>query len=92
MDVPNPDVEKATCPNCDRLVAAARFAPHLEKCMGMGRNSSRISSRRIASREGTNYFGAVVTDDEDDADWSGEKRKKKLQKAAPSLGAKKNGK
>lgn len=23
-----------TCPNCDRLVAASRFAPHLEKCMG----------------------------------------------------------
>lgn len=22
------------CPNCDRLVAASRFAPHLEKCMG----------------------------------------------------------
>ena len=23
-----------TCPNCDRPVAASRFAPHLEKCMG----------------------------------------------------------
>jgi SAGA-associated factor 11 len=23
-----------TCPNCDRLVACSRFAPHLEKCMG----------------------------------------------------------
>ena len=23
-----------TCPNCERLVAASRFAPHLEKCMG----------------------------------------------------------
>ena len=24
-----------TCPNCDRPVASSRFAPHLEKCMGM---------------------------------------------------------
>lgn len=24
-----------TCPKCDRAVAAARFAPHLEKCMGI---------------------------------------------------------
>ncbi|KAL9921277.1 SAGA-associated factor 11 homolog [Glossina fuscipes] len=35
------------CPNCDRTVAAVRFAPHLEKCMGMGRSSARIASRRI---------------------------------------------
>jgi len=34
------------CPNCQRNLAASRFAPHLEKCMGMGRNSSRIASRR----------------------------------------------
>lgn len=24
-----------TCPKCERAVAASRFAPHLEKCMGM---------------------------------------------------------
>uniref|UniRef100_A0A182YGF4 SAGA-associated factor 11 homolog n=1 Tax=Anopheles stephensi TaxID=30069 RepID=A0A182YGF4_ANOST len=68
------------CPNCNRIVAASRFAPHLEKCMGMGRNSSRIASRRIANTRdvGTgNYFGGDE-DDEDDADWSGEKRKKKI--------------
>ena len=34
------------CPNCQRNMAASRFAPHLEKCMGMGRLSSRIASRR----------------------------------------------
>lgn len=27
-------VAYCTCPNCERPVAAARFAPHLEKCMG----------------------------------------------------------
>ncbi|QQP51622.1 SAGA-associated factor 11 -like protein, partial [Caligus rogercresseyi] len=39
---------ECVCPNCSRNLAASRFAPHLEKCMGMGRNSSRIASRRIA--------------------------------------------
>lgn len=29
------------CPNCDRNLAASRLAPHLEKCMGMGRLSFR---------------------------------------------------
>ena len=45
------------CPNCQRNLAASRFAPHLEKCMGMGRNSSRIASRRLAKggQEVTSY-------------------------------------
>ena len=30
------------CPQCDRNLAASRFAPHLEKCMGMGRNSRLV--------------------------------------------------
>lgn len=47
IDLPDVDVfgsasvKKAidcTCPNCDRLVAASRFAPHLEKCMGKSWN------------------------------------------------------
>ena len=45
----NPPAKKqleCICPNCKRNLAASRFAPHLEKCMGMGRNSSRIASRR----------------------------------------------
>ena len=37
---------ECVCPNCQRNLAASRFAPHLEKCMGMGRNSSRLASRR----------------------------------------------
>ncbi|XP_034834237.1 SAGA-associated factor 11 homolog isoform X2 [Maniola hyperantus] len=74
-----------SCPNCERPVSATRFAPHLEKCMGMGRNSSRIASRRIASnsREPTSYAG-LLSDDEDDADWSGaplysERRKRRMK-------------
>lgn len=38
--------KECECPNCKRLIAASRFAPHLEKCLGMGRNSSRIANRR----------------------------------------------
>ena len=43
---------ECACPNCGRNIAAIRFAPHLEKCMGMGRSSSRIATRRIASYNG----------------------------------------
>lgn len=32
------------CPNCHRILAPIRFAPHLEKCMGRGRSSVRTSS------------------------------------------------
>lgn len=42
--------KECECPNCKRLIAASRFAPHLEKCLGMGRNSSRIANRRSVSK------------------------------------------
>lgn len=60
----------------------------------MGRNSSRIASRRIQnanSREGNNYIAAGLSDDEDDHDWAGDKRKKKIQPVRTN-GSKKNGK
>ncbi|KAK7592836.1 hypothetical protein V9T40_007588 [Parthenolecanium corni] len=41
------DTNECVCPNCGRMLGALRFAPHLEKCVGMGRSSSRIASRRI---------------------------------------------
>ncbi|CAG7819227.1 unnamed protein product, partial [Allacma fusca] len=46
------------CPKCKRTLAAARFAQHLEKCMGMGRNSSRIASRRLAAASTSNNSNA----------------------------------
>lgn len=42
--------KECECPNCKRLIAASRFAPHLEKCLGMGRNSSRIANRRSVNK------------------------------------------
>ena len=63
---------ECVCPNCQRNLAASRFAPHLEKCMGMGRNSSRIASRRLANsnkdKDGSNYREDDGPDDEDE-DW-----------------------
>lgn len=102
IDLPNVDVfgtanvKKAfdcTCPNCDRLVSANRFAPHLEKCMGMGRAMGRKASRRIASTRDTgNYYGsAIALSDEEDEEWQGEKKKKKLASIRAN-GSKKNGK
>lgn len=35
-----------TCPECSRNISAARLAPHLEKCMGMGRLSARAASNK----------------------------------------------
>lgn len=79
------------CPNCQTKVAASRFAPHLEKCMGMGRNSSRIASRRIANaRENINTL-SLHSDDDDDMEWAGEKRRKKIG-SRNNNGSKKNGK
>lgn len=61
---------ECTCPNCQRNLAASRFAPHLEKCMGMGRNSSRLASRRLAtSGKEANYRESGVEEDEDDEEW-----------------------
>lgn len=73
--------QECNCPNCDRGVAACRFATHLEKCMGMGRNSSRIASRRIAnnSKDLSNFSGGI-SDDDDDVDWSLNNDKRKRRK------------
>lgn len=45
-----PDAQAAgelyDCPQCRRKFPSGRYAIHLEKCLGMGRQSTRISSRR----------------------------------------------
>lgn len=108
VDMPNFDIfgistakkpMDITCPNCDRPVSAARFAPHLEKCMGMGRISSRIASRRLATKDSTSASSSssssylqtnAGSDDEDDVDWSSEKRRKKSSQNSRNNGSKKN--
>jgi len=36
-------LDLVVCPNCARKVSSGRFAPHLEKCMGGGRQSHKAS-------------------------------------------------
>ncbi|XP_069179759.1 ataxin-7-like protein 3 isoform X1 [Procambarus clarkii] len=75
---------ECVCPSCSRNLAASRFAPHLEKCMGMGRNSSRIASRRIqnSTKENTqNHTGG--SDDDDDDDWVIDRKRKRRDKNSP---------
>lgn len=69
--VPVKKQHECVCPNCSRNLAASRFAPHLEKCMGMGRNSSRIASKRIANTSiKNNESDAEEFDNNADSDWS----------------------
>jgi len=62
---------ECVCPHCQRNMVASRFAPHLEKCMGMGRNSSRVASKRIAnSRKSDGSDNEADNDDANDNDWT----------------------
>ena len=62
---------ECVCPHCDRTLVAQRFAPHLEKCMGMGRNSSRIASKRIANTGKTGADSDLEDcDKSSDNDWN----------------------
>ncbi|XP_021948280.1 SAGA-associated factor 11 homolog isoform X2 [Folsomia candida] len=122
------------CPRCRRTLAAQRFAPHLEKCMGMGRNSSRIASRRLAqgsssqnsqngngstgsgsqghekasSHQGNSAAGSAVSsqshqngdvaseeehfeEDEDDEDWTMERKRKHTKKGTEKISPKRKG-
>ncbi|CAG0886379.1 unnamed protein product [Cyprideis torosa] len=57
------------CPHCSRMVNAFRFAPHLEKCMGMGgRTSGRLATRRLREDVGNSGDGDDSPEDDTD-DW-----------------------
>ncbi|XP_061413395.1 ataxin-7-like protein 3 isoform X2 [Lethenteron reissneri] len=81
------------CPNCGRTIAAARFAPHLEKCLGMGRNSSRLANRRLANSNSNNMTKSESdpedNDDVNDNDWSYSSEKKGASRTGPPAAAKK---
>ncbi|NWV47789.1 AT7L3 protein, partial [Daphoenositta chrysoptera] len=86
--------KECVCPNCSRSIAASRFAPHLEKCLGMGRNSSRIANRRIASSNNLNKSESDQEDNDDinDNDWSyGSEKKAKKRKSDKVRGVGKGG-
>lgn len=61
------ETNECICPNCGRTLGAVRFAPHLEKCVGMGRSSSRIASRRILASSNSGKDGKY-SDESGDGD------------------------
>ncbi|CAF92108.1 unnamed protein product [Tetraodon nigroviridis] len=80
--------KECECPNCKRLIAASRFAPHLEKCLGMGRNSSRIANRRLATNNNLSKSESDQEDNDDlnDNDWSyGAEKKGQSLKLWPGI-------
>lgn len=92
--VPTKKQYDCPCPNCSRSLAASRFAPHLEKCMGMGRISSRIASRRIASNTGKKTSDVETDENDDDSDlnyWP-DRKAKKLRKEKTTVPSKKSSK
>ncbi|KAI8973373.1 hypothetical protein BDF20DRAFT_989364 [Mycotypha africana] len=44
------------CVNCKKSIASSRYAPHLEKCLGLAgsRTSSRVASRRLNNMHNNN--------------------------------------
>ncbi|KFD48282.1 hypothetical protein M513_10859 [Trichuris suis] len=66
---------ECTCPVCHRPKCALRFAPHLEKCMGLGRDSRRRAVADISASKADNEvcgsYGNVSDIDEQKS--SGEK-------------------
>lgn len=77
--LPIKKLQECMCPKCERRLAANRFAPHLEKCMGMGRNSSRIASRRL---QASGQLDNIELENDVDYDWTFdfEKKNKKLKR------------
>src|SRR6218665_501848 len=56
------------CPNCHRNMAESRFAPHLEKCMGMGGSIPRVASRRHVYWSDYCMMMMTMTSEDDDDD------------------------
>lgn len=72
-----------TCVNCSRVVVASRYAPHLEKCMGLGRSSSRIATKRlaVAAKNPKNDFEQFDSDPDDrDFDYAPQEKALKKEK------------
>ena len=83
------------CPNCANKVNPARLAPHLEKCLGGGRQSGRIATRRIATQPDLASYANLDIDSGDsthDADWvpPGTRSRKGSAKVAKGLEAEGN--
>ncbi|GMR48177.1 hypothetical protein PMAYCL1PPCAC_18372, partial [Pristionchus mayeri] len=70
------------CPECKRSIAAVRFAPHLDKCIGMGRNSSRVARQKMQQgnqedppSDSHSEDEVIVSNDDDDVDWTTKRKR-----------------
>ncbi|KAI7824359.1 hypothetical protein BC939DRAFT_142947 [Gamsiella multidivaricata] len=85
------------CVHCQRSFPAQRYAPHLEKCLGLsGRASSRAASRRIGAAEragsGSPFTPVSYSDDREASDSDKDLMEKKRKKnASASNGHSSNG-
>lgn len=71
----NPPAELFGCTNCGQRIASARFAPHLEKCMGRGGRPSRARQAAVIA---TSLMAGGDSDDAREADYrpAGEKKRR----------------
>src|SRR4051812_5156756 len=70
----NDNNEQFPCSHCKRPVVASRFAPHLEKCMGMGRASSRLKARQGTVSKET-WVELSEEDSDHDSEFNGEPKR-----------------
>ncbi|KAI8599540.1 hypothetical protein EDD21DRAFT_379558 [Dissophora ornata] len=78
------------CVHCQRSFPAQRYAPHLEKCLGLsGRASSRAASRRMGAGEragsGSPFTPLSYSDDREASDSDKDLMEKKRKKNASSM-------
>ncbi|CAG8547437.1 1330_t:CDS:2 [Diversispora eburnea] len=81
------------CVNCQRPYPSQRYAPHLEKCMGLaGRSSSRVANLRMGNeRNPSSPHTPLLSEDPSDSDgslYTDKKRKKVNGKSRASSPAK----
>ncbi|KAG0217106.1 hypothetical protein BGX33_011443 [Mortierella sp. NVP41] len=84
------------CVRCQRSFPAQRYAPHLEKCLGLaGRSSSRAASRRMGAGEragsGSPFTPVSYSDDREASDSDKDLIEKKRKKNASSSNFHSNG-
>ncbi|KAF9918807.1 Ataxin-7-like protein 3, partial [Linnemannia zychae] len=83
------------CVHCQRSFPAQRYAPHLEKCLGLaGRSSSRAASRRMGAERagsGSPFTPVSYSDDREASDSDKDLIEKKRKKNASSSNSQSNG-
>ncbi|KAG0283059.1 Ataxin-7-like protein 3 [Linnemannia gamsii] len=83
------------CVHCQRSFPAQRYAPHLEKCLGLaGRSSSRAASRRMGAERagsGSPFTPVSYSDDREASDSDKDLIEKKRKKNASNSNFQSNG-